>query len=160
MSLPYDYYPAVLYAIGKISEGYTETAACDEANITVSTFKNYIKKDMVLQDLLVEADQRGKDAMADALVQIDNHHIYGHTDPKMAAVISKNIMWLLDKRDNKRFGTKVQYEHNITADRAITDALAQGKKRAGLIDYSGAIDVAVEAVVEQTDEEILAEIMR
>jgi hypothetical protein len=158
MNLPYDYYPAVLYAIDKISQGLTETAACDEANIKIATFRNYIKNDSLLQEQLAEAEQRGRDAMADALVQIDNHSIYGQSNPQMAKVVSDNIKWLLSKRDAKRFGEKLEVTHNITADRAITDALNAGRRRAALShDEDDFIDVT--PIIVQTEEEILAEIL-
>lgn len=159
MTLPYDYIPAVLYAIDKISQGLTETEACDLANIKIATFKRYISDNPQLQELYVEADQRGADAMADALVRIDNHKHYGHSDPKMAKVISDNIKWLLSKRKSKNYGDRVVVEHNITADRAITEALLAGKNRASLAFMPQQTVDAVFTEVEESDEEIMQRIL-
>lgn len=130
MTIPYDYYPAVLYAIDRISQGKTRTSACDEANIDIGTFDRYVKADVELQTMLAEAEQRGHDAMADALLQPFNHRLYGHTDPKMAKVMSDNIKWLLGKRASKQYGEKLEIKHEITLDRAVVDALSRAKNRA------------------------------
>ena len=129
MALPYDYYPAVLYALDLISQGHTVTAACDASNLPISTFHNYINKDEMLSAIYAEADQRGSDAMADALVNIDNHRIHGQSDPKMAKVISDNIKWVLSKRKPKEFGDRVQVDHSVTVDIAITTALDAARRR-------------------------------
>lgn len=160
MSVPYDYYPAILYAIDLISKGYTRTAACDNSNITIATFERYINRDANLQAMLEEAEQRGADAMADALLQIGSHKIYGETDPKMAKVISDNIKWLLDKRHRKKYGEKVEIQHNITADRAIVDALIAGRNRAAQAQlvYEDTTIIDVEPII-QTDDELLAQLL-
>jgi len=158
MTLPYDFYPAVLYAIDLISQGYTKTAACDESNINIATFSNYITNNRELQELLEEAEQRGADAMADALVSIDNHGLYGHTNPQMAKVISDNIKWVLSKRRPKDFGDRIEVNHNITADRAITDALLAGRRRAAIANEEDIIDVTP-IVEDVSDELIMQEIL-
>lgn len=151
MSLPYDFYPAVLYAIEKISQGRTRTSACDEANISIPTFESYVQRDTELQSLLSEAERRSHDAMADALVEIDRNSIYGHTDAKMAKVISDNIKWLLDKRDKKRYGERVAVDVNVTADKAIVEALVAGRKRAEQITQSRVIDLVPVEIVTEDD---------
>lgn len=155
MTTPYDYTGPALYAIDKISEGYTKTAACDEANIPVGTFDNYLRKNDTLQELYDTAFQRGTDAMADALVLIDRDERYGHSDPKMAKVVSDNIKWLLAKRRPKDFGDKIKVEHTITADKAITEALFAGRQRALQGPGDDVIDVTPTAVelVEVVEEE-------
>lgn len=125
----YDYTPAILYAIDLISQGRTKTRACDESNVNISTFEKYIKDNPYLKELYEEADIRGADAMADALVEIDNHPIYGYSDPKMAKVVSDNIKWLLSKRKAKEYGDRIEVKHTITADKAITQALMAGRQR-------------------------------
>ena len=130
MSIPYDYTPAVLYAIDLISQGATKTAACDESNISTSTFDSYLSSNPELEEMYDDAYQRGYDSMADALLEIDNHQRYGQSDPKMAKVMSDNIKWLLSKRVSKVYGDKIEVNHNITADKAITQALLAGKQRA------------------------------
>lgn len=155
MGLPYDYIPLVMKAIEYISTGYTETRACDYAGVSISTFKNYIKGSDELQALYDEAMQRGYDAMAEALLEPDNHLIYGHSDPKMAKVQSDNIKFFLERRDAKRYGQRVEVNHHITADKAITQALNAAKQRMLPAPQYEVIDVVA---VEQTEEEQLAEI--
>lgn len=130
MAIPYDYYPAVLYAIDRLADGRTKTRACDLANITVSIFDQYVNRDPELARLANEAMQRGYDAMSEALLEPDNHMIYGHGDAKMAKVQSDNIKWFLSKKRPKEYGDRVQVDVNITADKAITDALLAGRNRA------------------------------
>lgn len=159
MSTPYDYYPIVLNVIDLISKGYTKTAACDNSGISVATFERYIN-DAAVAELYAEAEQRGADAMADALLQIGHHAIYGETDPKMAKVMSDNIKWLLDKRHRKKYGEKVEIQHNITADRAIVDALIAGRNRAAqaqLVHEDPNI-IDVEPIV-YTEDELLAQLL-
>jgi len=129
MGTPYDYYPAVLYALNEISQGETVTSACDKANISIDTFENYTKRDPELQRLYADAERRGYDALADALVNIDDHKIHGRSDPKMAKVISDNIKWLLSKRDQKRFGDRLEVKHEVTLDKAIVSALEAARNR-------------------------------
>lgn len=157
MTLPYDYLPAVLYALDRMTDGMSETAACDDANITIGTFKNYIKNSRELQELYEEADQRGGDAMADALLTIDNHDVYGQSDPKMAKVISDNIKWYLEKRKSRKYGAKIDVNVNLTADRAITDALIAGRNRANAaLTYDDVIDMEP---IQQTDEELMRQML-
>lgn len=141
MSISYEYYNAVLYAIDRLSEGKTKTRACDEAHITVSVFDEYVNRDTQLAELANDAIQRGYDAMAEALLEPDNHRIYGHTDAKMATVQQKAIMFFLSKKRPKEYGDRVQVDVNITADRAIIEQLALGKARALKALDAPAIDV-------------------
>ena len=160
MSLPYDYYPAVLYAINLISEGRSKTRACDDSNITIPTFESYVNRHEELRDLLHDAERRGYDAMADSLLEIDNHKVYGQSDPKMAKIISDNIKFFLSKKRPKEYGDRVQVDVNITADKAITDALMAGKKRAALpyVEVDGAF-IDVTPVVDASDEAIMQEML-
>ncbi len=136
MTLPYDYYPAVLHAINLIGQGHTLTEACDRSNITVQTLRSYTRKDEDLNAMYIEADQRGSDAMADALVNIDNHRVHGQSDPKMAKVISDNIKWVLSKRRPKNYGDRVQVDHSVTVDVTITTALDAARRRVPLADQA------------------------
>lgn len=158
MTLTYDYMPAVLYAIDLISQGYSETAAVDASNISIAILRKYIKASPELQDMYEEADQRGGDAMADALLNIDNHHIYHQSDPKMAKVISDNIKWHLSKRKAKKYGDKIEVNVNVTADRAIVDALNAGRQRAALAYAPDYIDGEF-TTIEQTDEELMRQML-
>lgn len=155
--LPYDFLPLVMEALDKIAEGMTETRACDEVRINPAVFKNYISKSDELQEMYTEALQRGYDAMADALLNPDNHALYGRSDSKMAKVQSDNIKWFLEKRDAKRFGQRVQVDHHLTADRAITQALLAARNRVPLLAHepSEIIDVTP---IEQSDQELMEEL--
>lgn len=153
MSLPYDYYGAILYAINELGQGRTLTDACDRANVPIPTFWSYVNKDPKLHEMYVEADQRSGDAMADALVNIDNHKIHGQADPKMAKVISDNIKWVLSKRRPKEFGDRVQVDHSVTVDVAITTALDAARRRVPALEFEDA------QIVEPTDEEVMQEIL-
>lgn len=155
-TLPYDSLPSVLLALDLISQGNSETMACDEAGVSVSTFRYHIKNDDKLQEMYDEAFQRGTDAMADALLNPDNHSLYGHSDAKMAKVQSDNIKWLLSKRRPKDFGDRIEVNHTITADKAITQALLAARNRVPLVDMGEA--EVVENYVDKTEADILAEI--
>ena len=151
----YDYYPAVLYALEQISQGQTPTEACDRANIPYTTFEKYCDRDPALQELRMDAERRGYDAMADALVNIDNHKIHGQSDAKMAKVISDNIKWLLSKRRFKDYGDKVEVRHELTMDKHIVAALDAARNRVAL--PSPVIDaVAVELT---DDDDIMSELL-
>lgn len=128
--LSYDYFSAALTAIDLISQGKTKTHACDDSGISIPQFEKYVNANKELQELLHEAETRGYDAMADALLRIDHHAIYGHSDPKMAKVMSDNIKWLLSKRKQREYGDRLEVTHNVTVDKAITDALSAGRRRA------------------------------
>ncbi len=159
MSLPYDYYPAVLYALNLIGQGHTLTSACDQSNITTQIFDRYVKREPELQAMYEEAVQRGNDAMADALINIDNHKIHGQSDPKMAKVISDNIKWVLGKRDSKRFGDKIEVKHEITMDRAIINALERARSRTPVLEDHTETGVTIIDVTPVSDDELLAELL-
>jgi len=159
MSLPYDYYPAVLYALNLIGQGHTLTSACDQSNITTQVFDSYVKREPDLQAMYEENVQRGNDAMADALINIDNHKIHGQSDPKMAKVISDNIKWVLGKRDSKRFGDKIEVKHEITVDRAIISALERARTRTPVLEDQTERGVTMIDVTPLNDDELLAELL-
>lgn len=172
MALPYDFYPAVLYALDKMGQGETRTRACDQANINIATFENYLKNDPKLQMLAIEAERRGYDAMADALLRPDNHETYGQTNPQMAKVVSDNIKWFLSRKDPKRFGEKIEIKHELTLDRAITDAMNAARRRVQdrTIEHDdvdmptppmlieGVVDDVIDVLTE--DDELMAELLR
>lgn len=161
MNTPYDYMPLIMNAIDLISQGYTETRACDDVRLSVSTFKHYIKANDELQDLYTEAVQRGSDAMADALLAPDNHHLYGHGDSKMAKVQSDNLKWFLSKRDPKRFGDRIEVNHHITADKAITQALNAARNRTMQASLAAPESIDAEFMEiedEEDDEALMAEL--
>jgi hypothetical protein len=134
MSLIYETYAKTLDAIGLIGQGHTFTSACDLAGVSIPAFHKCIKENEDLAGALDEAQTRGNDAMADALIDIDNHKVYGTTDPKLAKVRSDNIKWVLARRDSKRFGDKVEVTHNVNVDVAITSRLNEARNRTALIE--------------------------
>lgn len=155
MSISYDVYPRVLDALEHISQGRTTTDACDRAGLSVYQFDNYVNRDPDLQAMRQEAEHRGHDALADALINIDNHRIHGSTDPKMAKVISENIKWFLAKKDTKRFGDKVEIQHSVTLDRAIVDVLTAARSRVAALPSPNNV-VDAEFVTIEEDDEIAA----
>ena len=154
----YDIMPKVTMAIEHIAQGYTKTHACDEVGISIAIFDRTVAASDELQVMLGEATERSYDAMADALLRIDNHELYGHSNPQMAKVMSDNIKWLLSKRKAKTYGDKLEVTHNITADRQLIDALNQGRERATLALNPPVIDACF-TTVEQIDDDD-AEFMR
>lgn len=146
MGLPIDYYPLVMKALDLISQGRTVSAATDAAGIPYSTFRSYVDKTPELQQIFNECEQRGYDRMADTLVEIDvTCAIAGVTDPKVMKVLSDNIRWFLSRKRPQQYGERVTVTHNITADKAITDALMRGRERA----MGTLIEDATYTVVEQ-----------
>lgn len=158
MSLTYDYYQVVLYALDLISQGQTVTRACDESNISIGTFEQYTKNDKQLSEMRVEAERRGHDALADALINIDNNKHHGHSDPKMAKVVSDNIKWLLSKKDPRRFADRIEVKHEVTMDRAIIEALEKGRNRVAAIPTS-LIDGDVIDVTPSSDDDLMQELL-
>ena len=156
-TLPYDYLPTVMEVLDNIAGGITETCACDELRLSISTFKHYINNSDELQEMYVEALQRGYDAMADALLNPDNHALYGHSDSKMAKVQSDNLKWFLEKRDAKRFGQRVQVDHHLSADKAITQALLAARERVPAIEHLYDDEDIIDVTPEPSDEELMAE---
>jgi hypothetical protein len=128
--VPMDVYPLVMKAIDDIGNGRTLTRACDAAGLSVATFKRYVTDTPELHDLFNDAEQRGHDALADILLEIDSHPVYGSTDPKQQKVVSDNIKWFLARKRPQQYGDRVIVENKITADKAIIDALSRGAQRA------------------------------
>lgn len=152
MTLPYDYVPAVLFAIEKLSQGNTLTRACDLANVPIPTFHKVVNANPEIADMYADAQQRSYDAMADALVHIHEDPNLGSSDPKIAAVISKNIMWYLEKKKPKEYGQRVQVDTNVSIDIAITTALDAARTRVG----HAIAHVIEDAVIVETDEDRIA----
>lgn len=166
MTSAYDIYPAVLSVLDMISAGRTLTSACDEAHIGVPTFKKYVEQTRELQEAFEEAEQRGYDAMTDVLLEINNtKHHYGCSDPKEMKIISDNIKWLASKRNSKQYGERVAVDVNVSADRAIVDALSRARHRipSSVVETAPMIDITPTPVMDAgvVDEEaaILAEIL-
>lgn len=146
-------YPQILRVIDMVGQGRTTTSACDELGVSVASFNRIVSNDDALSSLYHEAEQRGYDALAEALLEIDRHPHYGSSDSKMASVISRNIQWFLARRDSKRYGDKTIISHEITADKAIIEALSRGKDRAIAVASGAVLEDVQYAEVETTDEE-------
>lgn len=141
----------VFKAIDLIGQGYSETKACDTVCLNTGTFRKALSEHPEVKDLYDEHFMRGTDAMADALLEIDNHRLYGQTNPQMAKVISDNIKWLLSKRRPRDFGDKLEVIHSLTADKAIIQALNAGQQRA--LEAQKSVEVLDAQLVEETEEE-------
>lgn len=159
-------YTAALFVCDKVAEGFTLTRACREAakayavSVTPYRFRQLLAQSRELAEAFENAEQCGHDVLADSIVDIDSDPIHGCTDPKMAAVLSKNRQWFLSRRNQKRYGDKMVVTHEITADRAITDALARARTRAALpapVVEDVVFDV-VEIVEDESEEAILRSI--
>lgn len=134
MSTTYDVYQKVWQVIDWLGQGQTLTRACDDAKIGIALFEKTVAGEEDLKDAYDDAVRRGHDALADALINIDNHRIHGHSDARMANVISANIKWFLSKADPRRFADRLEVKHELTMDRAIVDALSRAKDRTDVID--------------------------
>lgn len=138
-----DVYIRVMHALDLISQGKTETVACDEARISKDTLDMYTSRDANLADMANNAKARGYDTLADILLHIDTDTEYGSSDPKVMKVLSDNIKWFLSRKDVKRYGDRMLVEHSITADKEIVEALSRGKQRV----LEGVITAVVEDAV-------------
>ena len=127
--LPVQQMQFCMNVIELIRQGRTKSSACRIVGISVTAFNNACKRIEELATLHDEAMSQSYDMMAEALLEPDSHEVYGSVDPKMAKVISDNIKWLLARRDNKRYGDKVQVDVSLTADQAIIEALNAAKGR-------------------------------
>lgn len=143
--------------INLIRLGKTLTFACRTLGMTTTAFRRLVAKEPELTEMFEEAEQNGRDVMADMLIDAD---VELSQDPKMAGVLSKNIQWVLERRDRARFGQRVDITHNVTADKAIIDALSRAKDRAhGLLEHvptinAAPIEDAAYTVVVDDDEDI------
>lgn len=146
MSPLVDTFSQAMRVIDLVGQGHTVTNACQDVGISFQTFRRRITDDEQLMALFSEADQQGLDMLRDLLLNIDNDPRHGRSDPRMAAVISKNIMWVLSKRRPDVYGDKIVVENRITADKAIVEALSRGRDRAL---QRPVIDVVAQEVVDE-----------
>lgn len=123
-----DMYPKVLSVLTLLSQGRTLTAACDECKITFHSFRQYVNAVPELSGMYADAEQRGYDVMADALLNIFGDGQYGETEPKRAKIMSDNIKWYLARKRPALYGDRSIVEHQITADKTIVEALSRGKE--------------------------------
>ena len=138
-----DVYMRVMHALDLISQGKTETVACDEARISKDTLELYTARDPNLADMATNARARGFDTLADILLHIDTDLEYGSSDPKVMKVLSDNIKWYLSRKNAPKYGDRLTVENIITADKTIVEALSRGKQRA----LEGVVATVIEDVV-------------
>lgn len=119
------YMPAVTFAkaldvIKLVSEGETVLAACETIYIAVQQFRAACKREPALQTMLAEAEETRDDILADMLV--DEAKL--PSEPKMAAIISANIKFLIERRRPMKYG-KVPEAINPDSDqnRLLAEAL-------------------------------------
>lgn len=113
MTLPAEVFPKFMQVIDRIRQGYLPTRACREAETSWTSMKQAMKLHPELADMFEEALLECRDQMLEILVEIDTKDPrtpYGSTDPKMAAVISKNIMWVLEKMWPEKFVQRLRVE--------------------------------------------------
>lgn len=144
--------------------GFTKTAACKRAGISYAAFKGHIDQHPELLDLALNAEQMSQDILADKLVNIVDEY----PDHNQAKVISENIKWLLARRRQKDYGDRMITEVNVTADKAILQALERSQERSQSLlseeEKTAAIDVTYSEVVDHDglsdhDRELLAEML-
>jgi hypothetical protein len=128
--LPINMLPTVMQVISLLQEGVTLSSACDKLNVSTATVKRYVKDHPELTDAFRDAEQHGYDMMAEALLEIQSHPIYGTNVPAMASVISGNIKWFLARKRPDVYGEKVEHKVTITADREVMEALLRARERA------------------------------
>ena len=131
--------------------GDTLTQACSVQGISYRAYLDAVKADPNLQTIHDEAISISQDVQADKLVNIDKVV----SDPKMAAVISKNIQWLLSRRQPQKYGDRITVQHETSRDKAIIERLQAAKRRA--IEYlnPGPVEDAIE-IIAPSDQEALA----
>lgn len=110
---------------GSSARIYTLTTACQEAGISRTSFLKYIRSDPDLLSLFEDAENESYDLLAEQSINIDQIH----SDPKMAAVISKNIQWFLARKKPKEYGDRVSVDVTLQADKTIIAALQAAKAR-------------------------------
>lgn len=128
--VPTELMPLLMLTIDKIRDGHTLTAACRVSGIGVATFRRHVSGNKDLQELLATAEQESHDAMADYLVDPFAHEIYGYTDAAKAALVSRNMQWLLQRRAPQKYGDKSSIEVTHRADDTLIAAMEAGRLRA------------------------------
>jgi hypothetical protein len=129
---PVQQFNNALSVIMLIAQGRTQTAALDTVGVSYESFARAVESDATgtLKDMYNAAEERGYDTMADALLSIQSHPVYGSTNPQMAKVISDNIKWFLGRKRPAKFGDKVQVDVHVSADREIINALKLAQEQA------------------------------
>jgi len=114
-----------LAVIQDVATGKTVSRACRDRALAVPAFRALIKKEPDLQPMLDEALKSRDDALNDMLINIDQEH----SDSKMAAVVSKNIQWVLERSDPARFAARVTLQTDNEVSRNLAEALNKAMER-------------------------------
>jgi hypothetical protein len=122
-------YIKLVSIIQKVAEGTTLKSACAQFSIPRVEAMRAIRSDTRLTEMLQAAQQDHQDTLSETLLKIDNDLEYGHTDPKMAKVVSENIKWYLARNNPAKFGERIKVETTHTADSVILAALNAAKAR-------------------------------
>jgi hypothetical protein len=120
-----DKYTRGMLVVEHMRSGDTLTNACKKVGVSRHVVATLAKNDERFREVLEDADREGQDTLAEILVDIDQYH----PDPKMAAVVSKNIQWLLSKRRVADYGDRITVDTNKSQDEAILSALNEAIKR-------------------------------
>lgn len=155
MSMPVDVISQCMSVLQHIAlNRKLPTTACDECGVSYATFDKYTTNIPELAAMRKDAEDRLYDQLADTLLHIDTDVEYGHSDPKIMSIKSKNIQWLISRRRQAKYGDKITNEHVITADREVIQALQAAKARShGVGQLAGPIVEATVAQVKETLEE-------
>ena len=122
-------YEKAFNAIQHMRLGKRIIAACRLAGISRAQLIELAGKDEVVGNALKVAEGEADEILADSLVDAEEWAEYGAQDPKVAAVWSKNVQWLLARRNPGRYGDKITVEQTTTVDVIITQRLEAAKAR-------------------------------
>jgi hypothetical protein len=102
-----------------VAAGDTVTEACKKHAITVAGYRAALRREPILQEMNDEALSVRNEIYNDMLVNIDLYH----SDSKMAAVVSKNIQWVLERNEPEKFGQRLVVDPNNEASKLLAEAL-------------------------------------
>ena len=148
----YSRYPQAMLVIERVRAGDTLSIACNLAGLTTTLFKRICNTDPQVHDLYSEAKANGDDILADRLLTLHEEE----SDPRIVSILSKNIQWLLERR-NKAYSPRVEHNHTHGADKDLIAALHRGRERvmqgAGLPALPAPQDIEDVSYVEVTEDD-------
>jgi len=129
------YIQKVWQVLDLIAQGYSVSRACRTVKLSNETLYATKKRYPGIEAAYDSAQRQACDALVDALLDINDHPIYGKGDAQDKKLMSDNIKWVLARKDRARFGTQTQHDAQANAQKAehITSALQRAKK-VGLIE--------------------------
>lgn len=108
-----------------VGAGHTVTEACKAHGIAVASYRALLKTEPMLQAMNDEALSVRNEIYNDMLINIDKHQ----SDSKMAAVISKNIQWVLERNEPEKFAARNVVDPNNEATKLLAEALRMAVTR-------------------------------